>query len=153
MQAVSGKQWSGGYAFKPFEIKQTSREFAFSKRNTGFPNVVPKSSNIATAWNPRMHETLINGVLQGRKQTDPKGASAVCRIRTWKLVLETLTLLALPAFTHILSNSSSSNLEASTLLDSRRRVKREVRKGALNGWVPNERDAFELDSGYDNDVY
>ena len=58
-----------GYQFRPFEIQTTTRNFTFAKPVTPDPNVLP--SNLATLWTPRKQETLINGVLQGRKQLDP----------------------------------------------------------------------------------
>ena len=147
MQAVREKRWPGGYSFQPFDVKTTDREFVFSKRRPGCPTVRPKGSNIAALWTPRLQETIINGVLQGRKQTDPRGASAVCRARMWKVALDTAALLAVPALAHILSASRHGRLSALDLFEDRRRVKEDVRKGALRGWIKNEVDDFELTFG------
>ena len=147
MRGVYGKRWSGGYAFQPFDVKTTDREFVFSRRRPGSPTARPKGSNIAALWTPRLQETIINGVLQGRKQSDPRGASAVCRARMWKAALDTIALLALPALAHILSTSRHSHLSASDLFEERRHVKEDVRKEALRGWIRNEVDDFELAFG------
>ncbi len=105
-------------------------------------------SNIAASWIADLtigpnekkgsSENLIGGVLQGRKQYDPRGASRVCKRRMWKLALEVAGLAAVPAVETCLRVGKYGVVKQSGLLSERRRVKSEVRDGALKGWVRNE---------------
>lgn len=142
MKPVADRRWSGGYAFRPFKVNTTNREFKFSRRSQGSANSVFKSSNISALWNPHEQETLINGVLQGRKQTDVRGGSSVCRRRTWRLLL---SMAKVPAFAGLMSGTLYSEIKASSLLKSRRQVKDEVRAEALTGWIQNHGDDFGLE--------
>lgn len=147
MRPLTRKQWHGGYSYRPFKVMSTGREFSYSRRACVTANNPTKSSNLSVAWNPLMREAIINGVLQGRKQSDQRGASAVSRIKTCKLVLNTLRLLALPTLAHILSAKLYTDFKTSELLGERRRVKQDVCKEALGGWTANVRDDFELNPG------
>lgn len=144
MKSLINKEWSGGYGFRPFLVKSTAREFSFSRRPRGPAMQTPKSSNISALWTPGMQETLINGVLQGRKQTDPRGASAVCRLRMGGLAMTLLRALAIPAFAHAATSPKYSDLKDTQPLENRRMVKEDVRRKALKGWVRNVEDDFEL---------
>lgn len=144
MKPVAGKQWAGGYRYHPFKIETTKREFRFSRRSADPVSPFLKGSNISTLWTPRSHETLIGGVLQGRKQIDPKGGTSVCRVKAWRAVLETAALLGIPALTRALSSLDYAELKDTELLQDRGRVKAETRELALAGWIPNVGDNFEL---------
>jgi len=144
MKSVAGTQWAGGYRYHPFKIGTTEREFRFSRRSADTVSPSLKASNISTFWTPRSHETLIGGVLQGRKQIDPGGATSVCRVKAWRAVLETAALLKIPALIRAFSNLNYTELKDTELLEDRRRVKAETRKLALAGWIPNTGDNFEL---------
>jgi tRNA-specific adenosine deaminase 1 len=135
MSPLKGRKWDGGYRFHPFSIKTTEREFRFSRRGAG--KLVP--SNLAAAWTPYLEETLIGGVLQGRKQFDPRGASMLCRKSMWKLAAEVATLVAVPAVS-LAMNVGSYELVKANGLEGRRRAKEEAKREALRGWVRNEGD-------------
>ena len=93
-----------------------------------------KGSNISAVWTPYQQETLVNGVLQGRKQTDQKGASALSRMHIWSLLLDTICLIDIPALRHVLELSSYLDMKTLQDLDYRRRVKQDVKDEALKGW-------------------
>ena len=149
MAAVAGPnvqaQWQKtGYAFKPFEVKTTSKEFSFSKRSA--PMAVP--SNLSALHTPRTQEILINGVLQGRKQHDPRGASCASRRSMWRAVLDVAILAGIPALTQLLTAESYGHLKSTGRLASRHAVKQNVRNVALVGWKQNVADeTFRLDQG------
>ena len=144
MEAVADRHWPGGYRYHPFAVRATDREFRFSRRSAGSAGQCLKGSNISTLWTPRSHETLINGVLQGRKRVDPRGASSASRLQTWRAVLDIAALLAIPALTKALSSPNYAELKDTELLEDRRRVKEETRELALAGWNRNIGDNFEL---------
>lgn len=145
LQALDGRQWAGSYAFLPFSIRVTATEFEYSRRGTSdnsAVNLVP--SNIAAAWTPRAAETLVGGVLQGRKQSDIKGASMISRRSLWYLARE-ITAVApeLQNVDAVLRETSYSLLKDSVLLAGRRAVKKHVRD-TLQGWPRNLGDEFSL---------
>ncbi|MCJ1398203.1 hypothetical protein MMC11_001400 [Xylographa trunciseda] len=131
MGPVANKIWSGGYSYRPFKTSTTRRNFEHSRRRPDHQGVSPKPSNIAALWTLRQQETLINGVLQGRKQTDVKGASAVCRLKTSKLVMDTLALLAFPFLMDGLKSLSYMDLKRVKMLEDRSKVKQAVKDAAL----------------------
>ncbi|KAI1645829.1 adenosine deaminase/editase [Daldinia loculata] len=104
------------YTFRPFTIKTTSCEFAFSQRtvtqattssakqdvtiNEQKKSAAQKvsASNISAAWTRSgLEETTLGGILQGRKQSaaDARGASFGSRRRIWGLAVEVADLLLL----------------------------------------------------------
>lgn len=125
--------WNSGYAFKPFRVVPTSREFPFSRRSGN--DVVP--SNLASSWTPNGSETLIGGTLQGRRQFDVRGASRVCKKKMWKLALEVAVVAGVPAVEGCLRVGKYGDVKSGELLEGRRKVKKEVRE-VLGGWVRNE---------------
>lgn len=137
MKQLAGKDWKNGYSFKPFEIRPSSREFRFSRRQIipAGDKLVP--SNISASRTPHHFETLIGGVLQGRKQGDIKGASRVCKRKMWKLALDIAKLVNATVVAECLREGSYMNVKASTLLEERRKVKEDVRSTSLVGWVRN----------------
>ncbi|KAI9881143.1 MAG: hypothetical protein M1830_008301 [Pleopsidium flavum] len=143
MNALQGKTWKGSYAFRPFDIKTTDREFAFSKRSTAG---VRTPSNLSAVYTWGLQERLINGVLQGRKQFHPQGASSLCKKSTWKAVAEVVGLLGIPSLKRTLSNSKYEDLKRDKLLRDRTKVKEEVRSDALKGWITNGGEKFTLSS-------
>lgn len=144
MKPVLGKRWLGGYAFRPFKTVTTTREFPFSRHNTTSKRNPPKGSNIAAVYNPFLQETLINGVLQGRKQSDLRGGSGLCNVQMWKLVFQIAAMMALPLLPKLQSFASNRQAKESELLEARRQVQKAVRQDALKGWIPNEGDVFEI---------
>lgn len=128
-----------GYDFRPFQACTTSREFAYSKR-AAVPGVEVAPSNLSALYTPCRQEVLINGVLQGRKQFDPKGASCVSRRSIWEAVVGvTQTVGSLDV--HAKDRQCSyASLKADIMLEGREKVKRDVREVALKGWKRNMGD-------------
>ncbi|KFY07059.1 hypothetical protein V492_07478 [Pseudogymnoascus sp. VKM F-4246] len=151
---------SGGYSFQDFKMMTTEKEFAYSRRDADGSPLLSDAispSNIAASWSPYFEETLIGGVLQGRKQNDPKGASVVCKRKMWELA-EDITRL-LDSEDSNSENTSSPEVESgakkgrgtyedmkqSELLQDRIAAKNNARK-TLKGWVRNDGDeGFTLD--------
>ena len=130
-----------GYAFRPFRVCMTQKEFAFSKRSTDATSPsAPVPSNLSALYTPNTQEVLINGVLQGRKQFDPKGASCVSRRSLWKNVLQVAKCAEMPALVQVLRGKSFAEVKRGPELEGREMVKREVREIALEGWTRNEGD-------------
>jgi len=142
---LAGKLWAGCYAFLPFRIRTTTAEFEYSRRSAsarGAEKLVP--SNIAAAWTPRAAETLVGGVLQGRKQSDARGASMISRTNLWRLAREIAAAVPdLHSVNAVLQATSYPPIKDSKLLAGRRAVKDHVRD-ALQGWPRNLGDEFSL---------
>ncbi|KAI1499997.1 adenosine deaminase/editase, partial [Biscogniauxia marginata] len=144
------------------------------------------SSNLAVAWTTThtssdtgtvpaitaagQEESTLSGVLQGRRQTDVRGASFASRRRLWALAVEVVELLRSgPAtieiprggFVPLLDEKKKQKVDEvekkeeenweegpmtygavkdSAALGARRLVKEEVRREALRGWVRNAGD-------------
>lgn len=134
-----------GYTFRPFEIKSTEREFRYSRRSNPL-TCKPVPSNLSAVYTPRFQESLIGGVLQGRKQFDARGASMICRKRMWGTVLDVATMAALPILVEVLNAPSYGEVKKQTMLAIRKDVKEAVRKFVLSGWAENVGDeSFSLD--------
>ncbi|KAI5275117.1 adenosine-deaminase domain-containing protein [Aureobasidium subglaciale] len=131
---------SGQFAFRPFAVRPTTREFMFSRRiaDASTTSIVP--SNISSLTYGPKHETLINGTLQGRKQGDPKGASVVSRRSMWSLALKVATLLAQPGLVAVLNTQSYADIKASEMLADRQTAKQTARNLSLQGWKRNTGD-------------
>ena len=100
------------------------------------------TSNISVVWTPGLQETLIGGVLQGRKQFDPRGASQICRRQMWRAAVDVVALCGLLGA----RRSYGDFKERSSTLRERRRVKSEVTTEALSGWIRNAGDdGFQLE--------
>ncbi len=112
----------------------------------GLPEGKPErkivASNLAAAWTPCLEETLIGGVLQGRRQFDARGASSLCRKSLWRLAAEVAALVAVPAVRCALNVESYELVKAAGVLEARRRVKDDVKEMALRGWMRNEGDGL-----------
>ena len=134
MEPIVGSNWLAGYGFRPFRVKTTEIAFHYARKAANTNSDSCKSSNISAVWTPRHQETLINGVLQGRKQTDQKGACALSRVRIWDLLLDTIRLIDTPALRHILEVVSYLDMKKSQNLEHRRHVKEHVIKEALKKW-------------------
>ena len=134
MLPVASSTWSAGYKYRPFRMESTEIDFQYSRSAAVANTVICKGSNISAVWIPCHQETLINGVLQGRKQNDQRGASALSRMQTWELVIEIVGLLDVHAQTNILKKLSYLDMKRSQNLEQRRHVKEEVKSEALKGW-------------------
>lgn len=128
--------WRDGYGFHPFTIKSTSREFAYSRRPTETPVSIVIPSNIAAIGYGKTQETLINGVLQGRKQSDPKGASSLSRQRMLLLAQQ----LAKIVISDGTLEGTYAQVKQSSRLTGRTRAKVTARNKALTGWARNDGD-------------
>ena len=145
LKGISDSVWPSGYGFVPFEVKLTSREFAFSRRRCNL-EASPKASNKSVLWTPHVQQIVVNGVLQGRKQIDAQGASAIARQTLAKMV-QAMTLSAgLEVLKPIADARRYADAKGVELLGARRWVKRIVVKEALQGWTSNAADDFRLDS-------
>ena len=134
MLPVVGSNWPAHYNFCPFQIETTEITFHYSRRAACTNAKGCKGSNVSAVWTPNHQETLINGVLQGRKQTDRIGASALSRVQIWNLLLQTVNLLDNPSLKSSLELSSYMDMKLSQGLKHRRHVKNNVKSQALKGW-------------------
>jgi tRNA-specific adenosine deaminase 1 len=133
------ENWENGLSFHPFDIATTSLEFEWSRRS-GNPSSTMLASNVTAIYTLHFQETLIGGVLQGRKQLDPKGASAICRKSMWNAAKDVVTALDMPSISDIRDAACYNDFKNCQELRYRRVVKDNVRNVALKGWVRNEGD-------------
>jgi tRNA-specific adenosine deaminase 1 len=157
MAGVARGKWDGGYAFHEIEVKGTSFDFEYSRRQILGEGEKLVSSNISASWINAIDnehsvgkkeniETLIGGILQGRKQGDIRGASRVCRKNMWKLAINIEALMDVPAAQSSLAVQRYGDVKESILLEERQRIKRTVREKSLMGWVSNNGDEeFDAD--------
>lgn len=125
-----------GYDFKPFEVETTMREFQYSRRTGDQIAAIP--SNISALATPLQQEILINGVLQGRKQFDPKGASCVSRRSMWRDVVDVLSVAEQTALKEEEAGGTTyGDMKMSRQLEGREKVKRQIRELHLRGWQRN----------------
>ena len=142
-----------GYSFHPFSVKGTTRTFDYSKPTSKDDTAVP--SNLSTLSTPHTSEILINGVLQGRQQSDPRGASSISRRKMWRAVVDTAEqageagarageegeLVELTNLPDLVSDvGKGTYADAKMRCATREEVKRTIKKVALHGWRRNEGD-------------
>lgn len=92
---MKDKRWANGYQYRPLNVATTTLPFAharpFLERDSSGVNRTGKdrirNSNGTAISNPTVSEATINGVLQGRRQQDPKGATAISRVSMMDLAL------------------------------------------------------------------
>jgi tRNA-specific adenosine deaminase 1 len=133
-------EWPGGFSFRPFEVKTSTRDFEYSRCNTSAGQRIV-ASNISTIWTPSSQEAIIGGILQGRRRGDPKGASSVCRKSMWEALVIVAASLQLPVpIQEALNASTYKALKEHEVLQDRRKVKEDVTREALKGWTRNEGD-------------
>jgi tRNA-specific adenosine deaminase 1 len=102
-------------------------------------------SNLSAVYTPTWQETLIGGVLQGRKQFDPRGASAICRRSMWSAAVQVAGLAGVPVLAQVLGKRTYADVKGDEIFEARKRVKEDVKRGGLRGWVRNEGDeGFEI---------
>ncbi|OQO00800.1 hypothetical protein B0A48_13487 [Cryoendolithus antarcticus] len=123
-----------GMRYRPFGVEATSRNFEYAAPDEG-----AVGSNLSALWTPRKSEVLINGVLQGRKQFDPKGASCVSRREMWKLAHEVAEACGARELCEVLHENTYGGAKRA-MRGEREGVKDEVRRKALQGWRSNEGD-------------
>lgn len=141
----AAQSWRAGYAYRPFAVLATTREFAWSRR-AGWPGQKMVPSNLSAVCTPQWRETLISGVLQGRRQFDPRGASRVCRRGMWRAAADVAVTVTGPALVAVLARRRYGDVKGDGMLGERRRVGQDVKAAALKGWVSNDGDEeFGLD--------
>ncbi|RSL46382.1 hypothetical protein CEP53_010355 [Fusarium sp. AF-6] len=140
MSPLAGRQWHGEYAFREFEVITTDLEFEFAKRAVSARAKKISASNLAAAWSDSgVEETIIGGVIQGRKPFSTKGASHMSRRRMWETARELSGSLENAGYAPIhLGYSTYHDLKGSPMLADRRQAKQEARQTALTGWTRNE---------------
>ena len=139
MKPLSDKTWNAGYAFHAFDVLTTDKEFTFSRRSVSSPAA---GSNLSAVYTPWVQEFLINGVLQGRKQTDSRGGSALCNVRMWKAASKVVPWTKTPETLIMVQMPTYRELKEAEILAARRQVKEEARTEALKGWIRNVDDDF-----------
>lgn len=104
-------------------------------------------SNLSAVWTPTWQETLIGGVLQGRKQGDVRGASRICRKRMWGFAMRIAGVVeAVVGGRRVLGKRTYGEVRTDEVFDARTRVKEDMKSGGLQGWVGNRGDEeFSLD--------
>ncbi|KAL1654003.1 hypothetical protein SLS61_003405 [Didymella pomorum] len=138
--------WRGGYNWQSFTVKPTQREFQWSRRSiAASEKAVP--SNLSAVFTPSWQETLIGGVLQGRKQMDPRGASKISRKNMWMLAAQIARIASAPAVLEALTQALYQDVKTHETLAARRKVKLDMQNHGLTGWVHNTGDSnFTLPS-------
>jgi tRNA-specific adenosine deaminase 1 len=129
-----------GFRFRPFRVRITNRRFAWEKSADSVASNLSAVVVAAATVQGKVHqEVLINGVLQGRKVSDPRGASVLSRRRMWEAVLEVAGKACLPDLKENLRLDKWSYGEIKNLpeLSAREQMKVEVRRCALVGWARN----------------
>ncbi|QDS73879.1 hypothetical protein FKW77_007007 [Venturia effusa] len=133
------QNWDDVFSFHPFVMTTTSLEFELSRRG-GEPDCTMLPSNVTAVYTPYFQETLIGGVLQGRKQHDPEGASAISRKGTWDAVKNVQAIMVASTTSNNPAPARYKDLKELPELEGRRRVKDDVRNFALKGWIRNAGD-------------
>ena len=131
MKPVTLCSWPGGYGFHPFNVTTTDLDFPFSRHVTGKAS---KGCSIGAVWTPHIQETLVSGVLQGRKQTDPRGASALSTSRMWESMRHMYNGLDVDRFVCRAAISDYRQLKRSSAIKDRQKVKTTVKDVALHAW-------------------
>jgi tRNA-specific adenosine deaminase 1 len=139
LDSVNLAPWAGDFAFKPFSVETTDLEFCYSRRSSNSEqSLMP--SNISAVYSPHFQETLIGGVLQGRKPSDPRGASIMSRRNIWQAVADVASAMSLSQLVEVSNQVSYLEFKGTSLLTERRRVKLDVLETALKGWMKNSGD-------------
>lgn len=140
MAALKDKKWGGNLAFRPFKIESTNLEFEYSRRSVAERADEISASNLATVWTVSgVEETILGGVIQGRKAFDPRGASKTSRLQMLSAAVSLGGRLApVHDSLHDLSQCSYREVKEIAALRRRREVKQEVQVSALAGWIKNE---------------
>lgn len=140
MGPLLGRHWGLHYSFKPFFVETTTLEFVFSKRGVGKTLETLVASSLATAWSLRgVEETLVNGVVRGRRAFDPRGASRMSRRQMWQAACVLAGQRDVPSdLKQQLFVKTYQEAKGGPLLATRRQVKADAYALALTGWVKND---------------
>jgi len=144
LEPMADAVWEDGHSFKPFRIDTTNLDFDFSKTSVEKRGAKISASNLAAVWTSSgIEETILGGVVQGRKAFDIRGASSMSRTRMWAKAKELGESLGGEFCLDVLTYRDIKALPA---LATRKTVKRDIRTKALTGWVCNEGDDdFQLE--------
>lgn len=140
MAPVVSTAWNGGYSFHDVYILTTDREFVFSRRTEIAENEKLAASNLAAAWTPYYEESLVGGVLQGRKLFDPRGAGKSCKLSLWEAASKIAALLGDEGqdLAAALAIPDYGKMKLGKNFQLREIVKETTRREALKGWMRNE---------------
>lgn len=142
MAPLRGRCWGAGYKFVPFEVKPTDEGFMYSKRCAGLAG-----SNISAVWvGNRGGETLIGGVLQGKKQfSGTKAGSMLCKVKLWKAVADVARAVGAGAgaAAGVPALRNYTHVKLSGEMETRQQVKDEARR-VLGGWIRNKGDDIDV---------
>ncbi|KAE8874291.1 hypothetical protein PTNB73_00923 [Pyrenophora teres f. teres] len=115
--------WKAGYRFQPFIILPTAG--------------VEQSFRCVDA---ELAGNAHRGVLQGRKQMDPRGASRSCRRGLWMEALRLAGLVSGAVLVReALGSKTYEEVKGAEVLGDRKQVKEDIRT-ALKGWIRNTGD-------------
>ncbi|KJZ69611.1 hypothetical protein HIM_10999 [Hirsutella minnesotensis 3608] len=143
MAPLNGATWPGGYAFCPFTVETTTEVFEFSREAVAVRAERISACNIAAAWSASgVEESIIGGVLQGRKPFLERGASLMSRRRMWMAAADVANRLDgdFAELRDQMNRQTYSDVKAGPLLADRRAVKADARRLALTGWVSSQLD-------------
>jgi tRNA-specific adenosine deaminase 1 len=141
MGHLSKDAWSDAYAFKPFHVRLSTADFSYSKRTVALTAEKISSSPLATAWSASgVSENIVNGVIQGRKVGDPKGASLMCRRQMWSLARALADLCNMNSIATCLGAATYAHVKMDALLRPRSQVIADAQASALKGWIKNTGD-------------
>ncbi|KAH7176525.1 adenosine deaminase/editase [Dactylonectria macrodidyma] len=141
MKPLVGRQWPGGYLFKEFMTETTDLEFEYSKLSVQVRAEKISATNISAAWSHSgVEETIMGGVIQGKKPFIPKGASRMSRRSTWEAAIDLAHNLGQQGTNTAayLRSGTYQDIKKGSLLAERRHVKDLVRETVLTGWVKND---------------
>ncbi|KND87408.1 tRNA-specific adenosine deaminase 1 [Tolypocladium ophioglossoides CBS 100239] len=143
MRTLAGAAWLAGYTFRPFAVETTTEEFGFSRRAVQARSGRISASNLAAAWScSGVEESIVGGVIHGRKPFDQRGASRMSRRQMWTAAIGIARQLGgHDELTHHFSGQTYREVKDGPLLAQRRAVKAEVRETALAGWLQNKGDS------------
>ncbi|KPM45087.1 hypothetical protein AK830_g1443 [Neonectria ditissima] len=140
MRSMVGRGWPGDYSFKEFVTETTGLEFEFSKRTVKARSDKISPSNLATAWSRSgVEETILGGVIQGRKAFNLKGASRMSRRGMWEMARDVASSLDQRDLgtSEYLQSETYRDIKHGPLLAQRKQVKEDTRQMALTGWIEN----------------
>jgi tRNA-specific adenosine deaminase 1 len=136
LSKATTSKWPMAYAFHPFEILSTSKQFQFCRDVVCGPFKPSKKSAI---WTPHFQEIVINGILQGRKRGDPAASSRLSRRRMWKAACSVAHQLGLHDV-HLKHHPTYGEFKTSGIVaDARNDVKASVVQ-VLGNWLRNDGD-------------
>jgi tRNA-specific adenosine deaminase 1 len=139
LQRDAIETWSPYYNFQSFQVQTTDHEFPFSRRS-GSPGQKMIPGNLTAVFTPHFQEALIGGVLQGRKQGDPRATSAIARKSMWRRAADIAETIGSPILIESVRKTTYGEFKAAGLFDCRRRVANDVKNMVLKGWAPNSGD-------------